>query len=364
MRVLQGLAGGALLPTSQALIQEAFLSRASFPRQRAVFGVCVIIGPMLGPTLGGYLTDYHGWRSIFFINFPFRGAGNGAFGSSTSKTLTCIGSSGAIQGRHRWPRTPGRPGWEAMQFVLEQRPKQDEWFYSNAIKACAVLAVIGLPLLVYRELKIRSPILNLRLFRNKVFAAGMVLMLQLGFVLYSLIFFIPNFVTTVRGMSATQSGLLFIPMGGTSMIMMALAGALIAKVQPRILVTIGGTALFCATIWAMSHFSSATGAPDFFYGLRSGWASGSLSGSCLSTRLSCQSSQVKRWNRPLAALLNLARQVEGAIGIALLNTYSRSSFQRQAFVDLSGKASPIDLNYGAAAGSGRATADRKVCQRP
>lgn len=229
MRVLQGLAGGALLPTSQALIQEAFPPEQA-AKGSAVFGVCVIIGPMLGPTLGGYLTDYYGWRSIFYINVPL-----GTIATLLSYQYVKDVSVSDAE-KHAKIDTLGLVllvlGLGGMQFVLE-RGQQDEWFYSDAIKIGAILAIVCLPLLIYWEMKVREPILNLRLFSNKAFRVGMILMAQLGFVLYSLIFFIPVFVTTVRGMSATQSGMLFIPMGAASMVMMVVAGALMARWIPE-----------------------------------------------------------------------------------------------------------------------------------
>ena len=333
MRVLQGLAGGALLPTSQALIQEAFPPEQA-AKGSAVFGVCVIIGPMLGPTLGGYLTDYYGWRSIFFINLPL-GMIATALAYRYVKNVPVPEAD-----RHAKMDTWGLVllvlGLGGMQFVLE-RGQQDEWFYSNAIKIGVILAVVCLPLLIYRQLTIREPILNLRLFSNKAFRSGMILMLQLGFVLYSLIFFVPIFVTTVRGMSATQSGMLFIPMGVASMVMMVVAGALMPKLDPRILVFVGNLSLI-ATMWTMSHFSTSTGAPDLFWPLVGMGVGISFGFVPINTVVLAQFSG--REMEQAAGLLNLFRQVGGSIGIALVNTYL-DRFQKQAFIDLTSKVSPL-----------------------
>ena len=331
MRILQGLAGGALLPTSQALIQEAFPPEQA-AKGSAVFGVCVIIGPMLGPTLGGYLTDYHGWRSIFYINIPL-----GILATALSYHFVKNVPVSETERRSKID-TLGLVllvlGLGGMQFVLE-RGQQDEWFYSNAIKIGTVLAATCLPLLLYWELKTREPILNLRLFTNKAFSAGMMLMLQLGFALYSLIFFIPVFVTNVRGMSATQSGMLFIPMGVASMIMMVAAGALLAKLDARILVLVGNLSLM-GTMWTMAHFSSDTGTPQMFWPLVGMGLGISFGFVPINTVVLAQF--VGREMEQAAGILNLIRQVGGSIGIALVNTYL-DRFQKQSFIDLTSKVS-------------------------
>lgn len=209
-RIMQGLAGGALLPTSQTLIYE------QYPKEKAgiagaVFGMSVMVGPALGPVMGGYLTDTFGWRTIFNINLPL---GLLAFfiGWMVIKTppheqreantpkpkLDTVGLSLLIA------------GIGCLQYVLE-RGNADDWFDSTAILVNTIIACACIPIFIWWELKIDHPILNLRLFKESIVRNGTILMGLLGFFLYGIIFLLPVFLERMYHYDATQVGEFFIP---------------------------------------------------------------------------------------------------------------------------------------------------------
>ncbi|RYZ70590.1 MAG: DHA2 family efflux MFS transporter permease subunit, partial [Proteobacteria bacterium] len=203
-RIFQGLAGGALLPTSQALIYE------QFPKEKAgmagaLFGMSVMVGPTLGPVVGGYLTDEFGWRSIFNINLPLGilalFLGYVAIKNVVQPKPEVIKQEGVVQDVVA-EGPPGKApidGWGlllvavgigSLQYVLE-RGEADDWFSSNAVLICSMLAAVCLPLFVWWELRIKHPIMNLRLFKDPIVANGVLLMTMVGFFLYAVVFILP-----------------------------------------------------------------------------------------------------------------------------------------------------------------------------
>ena len=342
-RVFQGLAGGALLPTSQALIQE------QFPREKAgtasaVFGLGVIIGPTIGPTLGGYLTDSFGWRAIFNINLPL---------GILAAMLAWIAVEDVKEEKDQVSRQRVSMfsmdwvgmaflivGVGCMQYVLE-RGQADDWFSSNAIKVASVCAVVALPSLVFWEIKrARHPILDLRLFKHAVVRGGTILMLLLGMMLYAMIFIIPVFVTNLLGFTAMQIGLLFIPGALTTAFCMPIAGKLLQKTDPRVLVFFGIlSAEF--SIFLMSHFSVSSGGNSFFWPLIvRGVAMGFLFVP-INTMVLGQFKGAELGN--VAGLQNLFRQLGGSIGIASLSTLL-DRLNAQNYLELISKVTLLDQN--------------------
>jgi DHA2 family multidrug resistance protein len=330
-RVIQGLAGGALLPTSQTLIQE------QFPREKAgmamaVFGLSVMVGPALGPTLGGYLTDSFGWRSIFNINVPL-----GIFAAIMSWTnvYDMKGSEGLAEkakknGVDWWGLFFLSSGVGCFQYILE-RGEADQWFESPIIRTCSFFAVVGITAFIYWELKIKNPIMNLRLFKSNIVRSGTSLMLMLGIMLYALTFVIPIYVSTViPSMSATQTGMLFMPGSIATAIFMLPVGNLLRYVSPKILVLIG---LFLgeAAVYSMTQFTTASGsnailiplilrgvAVAFLFVPINQMVLGSFSGQELGE---------------VAGMQNFFRQIGGSIGISSLDTLI-TRFSAQHYNDM------------------------------
>lgn len=187
-RIVQGFMGGALLPTSQALIYE------QFPKEKAgmagaIFGMSVMIGPTLGPVLGGFLTDNYGWRSIFNINLPL-----GLFAFFVGTTVIQDRTKTAEELKHAASKNNTFDsiglalliaGIGCLQFVLE-RGEADDWFSSPVICIATVVAALSLPLFVWWETRVENPVIDVRLFLDPIVANGVSLMACLGFFLYGL----------------------------------------------------------------------------------------------------------------------------------------------------------------------------------
>ena len=336
-RIFQGLAGGALLPTSQTLIYE------QFPKEKAgmagaVFGMSVMIGPTLGPTLGGYLTDNYGWRSIFNINLPL---GLLAFFIGMAVIFNPV--------REKKPGDQTR-GFDAtglgllvagigcLQFVLE-RGEADDWFSSTAICVNAVIALFALPSFVLWELRVRDPIINVRLFKQAIVTGGVLLMAALGFFLYGLVFILPVFVNRVFNYDATQTGMLFIPGALLTAFMMPFVGKAMQRgVDSRILIFVG---LFSIEVccFMMTGYSGMTSYGDlinmlFVRGFGMAFLFVPINSSILSQFTGPDLGQV-------AGLLNLFRQIGGSIGIALIATLLSSRVQ-QNYVNLASRVSAVN----------------------
>ena len=273
-RILQGLLGGGLLPKAQAILFQS-VPAAFQATTQAVFGMVVLVGPALGPTLGGLLTDTLGWRWIFFINLPFG-------------LLTVLMALAFLEpdrpadqlaaGVHSGGgRVGGRGGvdWTgiglltlclaSVQVVLEQGHQLD-WFESALIRNLALLAAISLPVFVWWELRRRNPAVDLRVLRHRSLAAGSAFSLVLGMGLYGTVFVVPVFAQTVLGYTATQTGMLILPGALASGITMALLGRVVSRFDPRLL--IGAAALgMVATMIAMGTIGPDTGADALWWPL-------------------------------------------------------------------------------------------------
>jgi DHA2 family multidrug resistance protein len=236
-RIFQGIGGGALQPISQAILLE------SFPPQKrgqamAVFGMGVVVAPIIGPTLGGWLSDNFSWRWIFFINIPVgmlslfmtslfvsdppyltrRGAGRVRI-DYIGLGLICLGL-GCLQ-------------------VFLDKGQTEDWFASNLIVVTGAVAFVCLSVLIVWELIAVSPIINLRLLKDRNFAVGVVAMFTLGFILYGSLLLLPLFLQQLLGYTAMLAGMVLSPGGILTLIMMPIAGALVARVQARYLIMAG-----------------------------------------------------------------------------------------------------------------------------
>jgi DHA2 family multidrug resistance protein len=337
-RILQGLAGGALLPTSQTLIYE------QFPKEKAgiagaIFGMSVMVGPALGPVLGGYLTDTFGWRSIFNINLPlgllalFIGA-------------TCIFDSKREEGhvKSKGFDTLGLfllvAGIGCLQYALE-RGETDDWFSSRAITICIITSLISLPTFAWWELRIKNPIVNIRLLKEQIVVNGILLMGLLGFYLYGVLFVLPVFVSNVFRYTATQTGTLFIPGSLVTMALMPIIGKLMVNgVSVKKLIFIGLTGLMVC-LWTMTELSPLSSKNDILIALYTrGFALAFLFVPINSGILSQFKGQAMG---EVSGLLNLSRQIGGSIGIALVGTLLTMR-GHQNYVDLSAKVSLLNTN--------------------
>lgn len=310
-RIVQGLGGGALLSTSQAILYEVF-PKEEYGTAMAIFGMGVMVGPTLGPTLGGYITDALNWRWIFFINIPF-----GIL--ALLLTLTFIPES-------RWAQKVGRvdflglalliAGIGSLQIMLE-RGERLEWFASREIVAYAVLTVGSLVTFVWHELRTPEPIVDLRILKHRQFAAGVTFGALMGVCLFAPLFVLPVYLQTLQGYTAEQTGLVILPGALASAFTMAIMARLGRKMDGRLLV-VGGSVLFVVAMWMHSHFTTQSGYSDFVVpSVLRGIGMGMLFVP-LSILAMADLPMEKMANG--TGLFNLTRQLGGSVGIALAAT--------------------------------------------
>ena len=258
-RVLQGAAGGALIPMSQAFMMETFP-----PYQQgmamAIFGVGAMFGPIIGPALGGWITDNMNWRWIFYINIPI---GVIAVVMATYFIYDPSYLKRARVSIDYWGLALLTVGLGALQIVLD-KGQQDDWFNSPFIVACSVLTAVSLLALLYVELTHPHPIVNLRLFKNVSFSAGNLVMFAVGFCLYSSIMLIPLCLQTLMGYNATMAGMVLAPGGVATLVCMPFVGAVIQRYDGR-KVVFTGLIISAYSMYLMQGFTLEAAYRDFLW---------------------------------------------------------------------------------------------------
>ena len=259
-RIIQGIGGGALMTVSQAVLLESFPPEEAGTAM-ALFGLGVMVGPTIGPTLGGYLVDHSGWPWIFYINIPFG-----------------IVAAIMIAAYVHDPEHQKRPSAidylgialltvsiGSIQFVLEHGERED-WFASRQIVSLTVIGVVGWIALMWRELTTDHPAIDFRVLRHRQMWVGTLLGVVMGVGLYAMSFTLPVFLQNNLHMTAQQTGIVLLPGAAATAISMAIVGRLTNKVDPRLLIT-SGALLFAAAAWQLSEITSESGAHDFFWPL-------------------------------------------------------------------------------------------------
>jgi len=315
-RFLQGLGGGALLVTSQTIITESYPPEKRGMAQ-AIYGLGVIIGPTLGPPLGGYIVDHASWPYIFYINIPI-----GVI--ATLLTLQYVRSP-----KYGEKSAVADIDWlgigllalsiGSLQYVLE-KGQDDDWFNSSTILYLAIAAGLGLYFFVWRELTFRKPIVELRVLKNGNLRVGTILSFIMGFGLYGSTFIIPLYTQTILGWTAQQAGMLMVPAALTTAVMMPFIGAMLQKGVPQQYLAAGGMLLFGVfTFWGYVILTPDTSSGDFFWmlivrGIAMGMLFIPITTLSLSTLKGQQIGQG-------AAFTGMMRQLGGSFGIALITTY-------------------------------------------
>ncbi|WP_255070826.1 DHA2 family efflux MFS transporter permease subunit [Lacihabitans sp. LS3-19] len=314
-RFIQGLGGGALLVTAQTIITE------SYPKEKrgmaqAIYGMGVIIGPTLGPPLGGYLVDHFSWPYIFYINIPIGIA-------ATIMTLIFVKSP-----KYSTKLSVRQVDFigiallsvavGSLQFVLEHG-QQDDWFNNNKILILSILAVFGFFFFIWREIVAEHPIVNLRVLKDNNLAIGTIMSFILGFGLYGSTFIIPIYLQSILGWTATQSGMLLIPSSITTAFMMPFIGMLLQKgVSPKYLVASGFLIFFIYCQWSYRILTADTGSEHFIWPLvLRGMGMGLLF--IPITTLSLSGLKGREIGDG-AAFTGMMRQLGGSFGIAIITT--------------------------------------------
>ncbi len=249
LRVIQGLAGGALQPISQAILLESFPLRKR-GMGMAIFGIGVVFAPIIGPTLGGWITDNYTWRWIFYINIPV---------GILSLTMTHM----FVQDPPYLDRGVQRVdytglgllavGIGTLQIVLDNGQRHD-WFGTSWITQLSILSVVCLVALVFWELHTEHPIIDLRIFKFRNYAPGVGLMFMLGVALYGSLVLLPLFLQNLLGYTATQSGLAMSPGGIGTLVCMPFVGFLVGRRDVRYLI-IFGLAMLSLSMFMMSRYN-------------------------------------------------------------------------------------------------------------
>ncbi len=311
-RIVQGMTGGVMQPTAQAIMLEAFP-----PRERgkamALFGVGIVVAPILGPIIGGWLTDTYSWRWVFYINIPV--------GVLSVITIRAFVSDPPYIRR----KTSGIDYWGigllglgvgALQIALD-RGQQEDWFGSAWVTALLWTAAVALPIFVVFELRTRNPVTNLRVFRDRTYSTGVVLITLMGFVLYGSMVLLPILLQTLLGYPPLQAGIAMAPRGMGTMLATPLVGVMVARTDPRKLLAFGFLIAALALIW-LSWLNLEVGYWDIFWPqLIQGFGLGLLFVPLATTTMD---RIPKEAMGNATSLFNLARNIGGSSGIAIMET--------------------------------------------
>ena len=311
-RIMQGATGGGLQPLSQAIMLEVFPPKDR-GKAMAFWGVGIVVAPMLGPVLGGWLTDNWSWRWVFYINLPIGLA-------ALLMTQLFVFDPPYIKRRGEridyWGLGLLVLGIGALQIMLD-KGQQEDWFASRFIIVLAVLAVVGLIGLVVRELRAEHPIIDLRIFKIGTFAAGVGFVALLGFVLYGSTVLVPLLLQTLLGYPALDSGLATLPRGLASFFTLPIIGMLIGRVDPRRLLTIG-LLLTTYSLWMLSHINLDAGFPQFVVALFLQGMSLSMTFTPLTTITTAPIPKERMGNA--TSIYNLMRNIGSSFGVAAVTT--------------------------------------------
>lgn len=327
-RVLQGMAGGGLLSTAQAILLE------SWPPEEigvatALFGLGAVVGPTVGPTIGGYINDHFSWPWIFYVNLP----------------VGTIASLLVITFIRKTPRYgKGKPvDWwgigllavsvGCLQTLLEKGERED-WFSSVFILVLTAAAVVAGLLFIWRELVAKDPIVNFRILRHGSFTIGMFTSFILGLGLYGSVFVFPILCQNILGFTAEQTGLILLPGGIATILMMPWVGMMLKKGLPaQFLSTAGFIIFFLFCLMMVWNTTAVSGTGDFFWPLIVRGVGMALLFVPITT-LAVQDLRGKEIGQG-TGLNNMARQLGGSFGIALITTFlnRRMFFHRSRLVE-------------------------------
>jgi DHA2 family multidrug resistance protein len=339
-RLVQGLGGGGMVPLAQSILADAFP-----PEKRgqgfALFGVAVVVAPVVGPTLGGWLADNLSWRWCFMINGPV-----GVIAFALIAAILPAPQDAAEQ------RKRLRGGFDLIGFVLVatflgaleimlDRGLEDDWFASSFIVDVAVVCALAFVLMIPWEVSRRNPMIDLRMVATRQFGACFVVMLATGAILLATTQFLPNLVQADFGYTATWAGLVLSPGGVVTMVMMFVVGPLSGKVQPKYLIAVGAV----ITALSMYDMTNVYSDLDFWFFARSRMLLGiGLPLVFLPIITASYNGVPPDKTDQASALLNAARNTGGSIGISLAANvlWDREQFHQTRLV---GQAIPSSVQY-------------------
>src|SRR5579871_281809 len=315
-RVLQGAFGAALIPMSQAVLFDAYPQR-DHGRAMAIWGLGVVLGPTIGPMLGGWLTDNYSWRWVFYINVPFG-------------VLAVLGVLAYFS-----DTTQQRKGFDffgfavlslfvgTLQVLLDRGPSQD-WFNSSEIKLEAAVCALAFYLFITHTLTAERPFIHLAMYKDRNFLTGNILIFLVGIVLFATLALLPPLLQGLMGYSVFQSGLVTAPRGMGTLLAMMLVGRVVGRLDVRLIIG-AGLAMTAFSMWQMTHFSLLMDmSPIIWSGLLQGLGTGivyvpmaALTFTTLPTALRNEGT----------AMFNLMRNIGSSIGISAVQALFTSNTQ-------------------------------------
>ena len=339
-RILQGAGGGGLQPVSQAILVESF-PKSKQGMAMAIYGMGVVLAPIIGPTLGGWLTDSYTWRWIFFINIPV--------GVLSILLTTLLISDPPYLVRKSFKQGLRidfiglgllAVGLGFLQVVLD-KGQRDDWFGSDFIIWCSVVTVVALVAAIIWELSQKDPVIELHLFKDRNFTVAAFTMFMLGVVLYGSTVLLPIFLQTLMGYTAELSGWVLSPGGFLVLLTLPVVGRLLTKVEARWLVAVG-LSIVAFGLYQMSHFNL-----DISLGIAmKTWALSRLGLAFLFVPINVMAFYFipREKTNNATGLINLARNIGGSVGISFVTTMlaRRAQFHQQVLV---GHLTPLDQTY-------------------
>ena len=360
-RLLQGVFGASLVPLSQAVLLDIY-PREQQGSAMALWGVGVMVGPILGPTLGGWLTEHYDWRWVFYINLPIG-------------ILTFVGLSTFLGETAR--NTAAKLDWMgfgmlslgigALQMMLD-RGEQLDWFSSTEIMVEATVSAVAFYLFFVHSFTAKNPFIPLRLFRDRNFATGIGFIFVVGIILLATLALLTPFLQVLMGYPVVTAGLVLAPRGVGTMLAMMAVGKLISRVDTRTLI-LGGLGLTALALWQMTHFTedvsqAALIESGFIQGAGLGFIFVPLSTNTFGTLAPADRAQG-------TGLFSLMRNLGSSIGISVVASLLTSETQVN-HADLAGtitpfnrllQAPPFDRIWDPASLSGRALLDAEITRQ-
>ena len=325
-RILQGIGGGGLAPVEQSILADTFP-----PRQRgmafAAFAIVVVVGPVLGPTIGGWITDTVSWHWIFLVNVP---VGFMAF----ALAQTFVDEPEAVKADRRQKLKGGLRidalgvlfvflGLGFLELTLD-RGEREDWFASGTIVASALIAVVSLVILMFWEWSHDDPVVDVRLLKNRNFGVTTLAMFTTGMILFGTTQLIPQMLQQVLGYSALNAGLALTSAGVATLVMVPVVGRLTGATDARYLIFFG-LAVQAAALWNMSFLSA-----DISFGVAAQarlYQAAALPFLFVPINASAYNGLPRNKTAQASSLLNVARNLGGSVGISMSQTLL-STFQQ------------------------------------
>lgn len=316
-RILQGLGGGGMVPVSQSILADSF-PPAKRGQAFALFGVAVVVAPVVGPTLGGWLADNISWHWCFLINGPVGVLALGLI------AVILRESAAATAERLRWLKQGG--GFDLVGFVLVasflgaleivlDRGLEDDWFGSTFIVTVASVCALAFVLMILWEVNVRNPVVDVRMVATRQFGACFLMMLATGAILLGTTNFLPQLVQQDFGYTATWAGLMLSPGGVVTMAMMFIVGRLSSRIQPRYLIATGAV-LIAISMYGLTNIYGDLG---FWYFAHSRMLLGAALPLMFLPILNASYDGIPHDKTDQAsALINVARNTGGSIGVSLV----------------------------------------------